>query len=98
MRVYHRTSHDLAARILAEGFRDGHGTYMIDEMFRGVWVSDQPLHEHDGVFGDALLFLDVPEELFVEFEWIESGAALRRSLIPAAFLNLHGPVTLQEDD
>lgn len=37
MRVYHRTPN--AYTILAEGFRDGEGSYLTSQTVRGVWVN-----------------------------------------------------------
>jgi hypothetical protein len=64
MILYHRTDREAAAAILAEGFRDGPGSYLTDRMFRGVWLTD---HRHlDATLpaiGETLIEvkLDVPD-------------------------------------
>jgi hypothetical protein len=87
MRVFHRTPHaDLIDR---KGLRDGEGTYLSPEEFLGVWVSDSPLDANEGVIGEGLLALDIPESLFVQYEWVEGGKPYREALIPADELNMH---------
>jgi hypothetical protein len=43
MRVFHRTSVNIAKSIFREGFRDTGGIYMPASGWDGVWVSDIPL-------------------------------------------------------
>jgi hypothetical protein len=86
LRVYHRIDH--ADAILRDGFLDGHGHYLTDQVWRGVWVSaNWPLDANDGAEGDVVLELEIPESLFVEYEWVEAGKTCREALIPAATLN-----------
>ncbi len=59
MILWQRTSAAHAESILRDGFRDGHGRYMTDREFSGVWLSDQPLDSNDGAYGDALLRVDL---------------------------------------
>jgi hypothetical protein len=94
LRVYHRTEH--AAPILANGFRDGYKLAVAPDEpagvleFRGVWVSaDWPLDDSEGAHGDAVLELDIPEELFTRYEWAEEGGTYREAMIPAVDLNRH---------
>jgi hypothetical protein len=98
MILWHRTSADRAESILREGFRDGHGGYMTDREFRGVWLSDQPLDSNDGAWGDTLLrvMLGCTEDEISDFEWIEEGKAYREWLIPALFVNRLAEVSLTE--
>jgi hypothetical protein len=98
MRCYHRTSTEAAAAILAEGFRDAEGYYMTGNLYRGVWVSAEPLNESEGATGDALLSTAVPEDVFAEYEWVEDGKPYREALIPADVLNGHGPLTVVDDE
>ena len=95
MRIYHRTFH--SAAILQEGFRDTTGTYMTGYEFTGVWVSDIPLDENEGADGDVLLALDIPEEIFVKYEWVEAEKPYRESLIPAKILNSLGSLEIVDD-
>jgi hypothetical protein len=50
MRVYHRTTANAARHILVNGFRDGEGTYITAQTWRGVWVSDRVLDESESAF------------------------------------------------
>jgi hypothetical protein len=61
-RLFHRTSPASVAAILSEGFREGRS-----KVRPGVWLSDVPLDANDGVPGDALLALDVPDDGLAEF-------------------------------
>jgi hypothetical protein len=88
MKVYHRTFH--SAAILKEGFRDATGTYLTTNEFTGVWVSDCALDINEGADGDVLLTLNIPVDVFEQYEWIEEGKGYREALIPAAILNQLG--------
>ena len=94
MKVYHRTS--AAEAILQHGFRDGEGCYMTATRWRGVWVSDQPLDENEGAWGDTVSTLDLPEDVFVHHEWVQEGFRYREALIPATVLNQY-PRTVWEE-
>jgi hypothetical protein len=84
--VYHRT--DSAEDILREGFRDGTGTYMTANEYSGVWVSaDEPLTINEGAVGAAVIAVDIPTELFEQYEWVEAHKPYREALIPATLLN-----------
>jgi hypothetical protein len=98
MRVFHRTSH--AQSIIASGFRDGTGKYMLDikEPLSGVFVSDVPLDCNEGAWGDMLLSLEVPAELFEQHELVEDGKPYREAIIPAAMLNQHGPPKIENGE
>ena len=85
MKVYHRTFKSQA--ILREGFR-GH---------LGVWVSDGPLDANSGAEGDALLVLEIPEEIFAEYEWAEEGKGYRESLVPVEVLNSFSPPKIADE-
>jgi hypothetical protein len=39
----------------------------------GVWVSDRPLDNSEGANGEALLQIDIAEDLLTAFEWVEEG-------------------------
>jgi hypothetical protein len=87
MIVYHRTQQ--ATAIMREGFRDAEDPFGTAEIFAGVWVSAEPLDENEGAAGNALIQLEIPEALFVRYEWVEEGKTYREALIPASDLNLH---------
>lgn len=110
MRVYHHTDH--AAAILWEGFLDGRdamGQHLTTQEFKGVFVADRPLDITEGADGDVVLILEIPEELFVEYEGVNERLVpdgqlrcYRESLIPAKLLNqyrktLRGLVEDEED-
>jgi hypothetical protein len=89
MRVYHRTDHAALAAILRDGFRDGSMMFgpPVGEQ-EGVFVSAYwPLDASEGAYGDAVLELDVPEELFAEYEHVEEGKTYREAMVPADELN-----------
>jgi len=90
MRVYHRTHHSEA--ILREGFIDSTGTYMTDEEHTGIFLSDRPLDANEGAKGDVLLCLDIPEDVLVEYEWVqEESFGYREFCVPANVVNAYGP-------
>jgi hypothetical protein len=84
VRCFHHTH--AADIILAEGFRDGEGNYMTSEVFRGVWISAEPLDENEGARGDAYLIIDIPDEVFSDWEWVQD-VGYREALVPAEILN-----------
>jgi hypothetical protein len=55
IKLYHRTTATAAKAIRAKGFRDGVGTYGMTQLFRGVWLSNEPLTINEGAKGDTLL-------------------------------------------
>ena len=78
MRLFRRTTADLAAAIHAVGFVDETGTYLADREWSGVWLSDIPLDVNDGVAGETLLQieLDLDEQALDDFEWKEEASAI----------------------
>jgi hypothetical protein len=77
MRVYHRT--DQADAIERDGFRDGEGTYMTTNVYRGVWVSAPwPLDENEGACGDVVFELEIPESLSSSTSGSRTGRAIAR--------------------
>ena len=72
--VFHRTTKDAAAKILQGGFRDITGRYLTDREWSGVWVSDRPLDNNEGASGEALLQIDIAEDLLAAFEWVERAS------------------------
>ena len=87
---YHRTTDECAGLILRDGFRDGTGTYMTDQLHTGVWLSNVPLDGNEGASGDVLLQVELPsEEMVAEYEWIQD-IGYREWLVPAALINEEG--------
>ncbi len=90
---YHRTTAEAAAAILANGFRDGAGTYGVSRETEGVWLSDVPLDVNEGAEGDVLLAIETPDPgPLAAYEWIEEKKPYREWQVPAAWLNAHGSV------
>ena len=97
MKAYHRTYY--SEEILRDGFLDATGTYLTvsPEEFTGVWVSDRPLDIYEGADGNVLLVLDIPEEIFAKYEWVEDGKPYREALVPAEILNILPSPTIVDD-
>jgi hypothetical protein len=95
--VFHRTTKDAAAKILQGGFRDITSRYLTDREWSGVWVSDRPLDNSEGASGEALLQIDIAEDLLAAFEWVEESKPYREWLVPAAVLNDAGFVRLLDE-
>jgi hypothetical protein len=86
MKLYHCTA--VGDTILAEGFRDTVGHWGMREPQRGVWVSaDDALTANEGVKGDDVVVIEVPEAVAKRYEIIEDGKPYREFLIPADILN-----------
>jgi hypothetical protein len=101
MILYHRTNPQAAGSILKNGFKDGTGNYLTTDFHSGVWLSDRPLDENEGAFGDVLLevtFAAAEHELR-GYEWVEEGweKGYREFLIPAALLNPRITVRIADD-
>jgi hypothetical protein len=96
IRLYHCTDASAAEAILRDGFRDGCDTYMTDQQFEGVWLSDSPLGPNEGVWGDVLLEIrfKVPPDDLSDFEWIEEGKGYREWLVPAVLLNARAAINI----
>jgi hypothetical protein len=79
--------HVRCTEILNGGFYDATDTYMAIPPCTGVWVSDRPLDANEGAQGDVVLLVDIPEEVFAKYEWVEDGKPYREALVPAEILN-----------
>jgi hypothetical protein len=82
------------------GISRRHGVVWDRRQLTGVWVvSDCPFDCNPGVVGHSLLTLDIPEEIFAEYEWVQDGNSYREALIPAKILNCFSrPVIVADDD
>ena len=96
MKTYHRTP--FGQRILKEGFKDGEGTYLTLNVYRGVWISNVPLDINEGAEGDDLIEIKLPARIFREYEWIEEGKPYRESLLPASILNRYPARLIDESE
>jgi hypothetical protein len=98
MRLFHRT--DAADAILAGGFRDGEGSYMLVGLtLRGVFLSNVPVDVNEGAKGDELLEVLLPDGTDLsEYELIEEGKPWREWCVPAALLNRMARAAVVPDD
>jgi hypothetical protein len=96
IRLFHGTTRASAAKIRAEGFRDGTGTYMTSMTFRGTWLSDRPLDENEGACSQAYFEVEIESALVEPYEWIEKGKPYREFLVPARIINKHGKMIRRE--
>jgi len=97
--LFHRTTDESAAAILASGFRDARGRYGFDVELEGVWLSDRPLDCNEGTTGDVLLtvtfvcsFADLDY-----YEVVEEARSFREWCIPASFINEHAVVEVTDE-
>ncbi len=91
MMLYHATTLKNAIGIMAEGFRDGTGSYGFAGIaLRGVWLADSPLGVNEGAAGDAVLRVDLPlsqGELAAYHVVSEVPSGYHEFLIPASVVN-----------
>lgn len=45
-----------------------------------------------------LMSLEIPENVLLEWEWVEEAKGYREFLIPAEVVNRYGPPTIVDDD
>ncbi len=91
MDMYHWTSHEAAMVIVADGFRDGAGTYLTLKEHSGVWLTDTENDPNQGILGDTMLkvALTLTEDDIAVYEWVEDRKGYREWLIPADVVNRH---------
>lgn len=95
--LYHRT--DAARAIESGGFRNGSDTYLTNNVYEGVWVSDRPLDANEGAEGRYVLTIEVPSDFDLQcYEWQEDFKAYRVFLIPAEVLNDFTIIAVEEND
>ena len=88
------TSKAKAEAILNDGFRDASKQYLTGQEWAGVWVSDAPFWQDEGM---TLFAIEVPDDAISELEWVEEGKSYREWLVPAALLNFYGPPVVTDD-
>jgi len=98
--LYHRTHYKAARAILANGFKDGVGTYLTRHTHRGVWLSNTPLDINEGASGDTVLEvrLNIRRAEINAYEWKEEGKGYREFLVPARVVNAHMAVRIIDFD
>lgn len=99
-KLYHVTTPEAALNILAHGFRDAEGSYMMAGWFKGVWVSNVPLDFNEGCKGDVVLRLsssrsDLSKQLR-HYEVIEEGKPYREWIVSTRFLNRYFSVRVAD--
>ena len=100
MRLYPSTTPESAEKIVADGFRDSSGYYMIPDKTSGVWLAEMPLDANEGTRGDTTLIVDlaVSEQDIAEYEWIEEGKPYREWQIPAKLINENASIRLATEE
>jgi hypothetical protein len=74
-------------------WRDGWADLYEEFGMKGVYFTTQPLDTNDGSDGDVILCLDVPDEVFKQFDATsesQQASGYRMALIPADALNRIG--------
>lgn len=93
MKLYHRTTSQGAASILAGGFKDGAGHYLTSSTNTGVWLADCPLDANEGAQGEELLEVLLPNGFDLgPYEWVEEGKPYREFLVPAEQINRNAKI------
>jgi hypothetical protein len=94
VRYFHTTS--AAGSILAEGFRDSTGSYMLAALtLTGVFLGDRPMDMNEGARGEQVLDVTLPSDVgLCEYELIEDEKPYREWCVPAALLNEHATIRL----
>jgi hypothetical protein len=91
-RVYVTTTADFAKVIWTQGFPNLHeksGTL-------GVYVTGAPVDVNDGVKGDVVLCLDIPEEVFRKYDVSDELQPYGLALVPPEVLNHYGKPKLYD--
>lgn len=86
MRCFLTTKVERTNEIWREGFRDLHQQFGR----QGVWFADEQLDVNDGFEGDITICLEIPEDVFEEYEVDDPIHDCRQALIPAEVLNKLG--------
>jgi hypothetical protein len=99
---FHRTTRAAADAILAGGFRDVSATYLTDQIYKGVWLSDVPLDCNDfgAIGGDVLLLVSMAlsDAERDAYEWVEEGRSYHEWLLPTALVNERATVREVTED
>lgn len=99
IRLFHNTTSDAASSILQSGFKDATGSFLTNNLYSGVWVSNFPLdcndHGHDY---EVYLVAELPEARLDRYEWIEDGKGYREWLAPAELLNEYAWRLVPDDE
>ena len=95
MILYRNTSSAAAAEILRDGFRSASEGYMVGHQ-SAVWLSDRPLDESDGSFGEVVLtvIMMLTEAKLAEYEVTDAERGYREWLVPAPIVNAHAKCSI----
>lgn len=97
MSTYFHTT-DAAEAILASGFRDGTGNYLVVGVtLTGVFIADHPVDCNEGAKGDQVLAIEVPDALDLdEYEIVQEDGDMgyREWCVPAHLLNARAAIRL----
>lgn len=98
MRLFHTT--EAAEQILAEGFRDGEGSYMfVGLTVRGVFLANRPADVNDGAKGDQVLEVLLPDDVDLsDCAIVEDGLAPWEWVVPADLINQRAQVRLLSEE
>lgn len=101
MDLYHLTTPEAATNILRQGFRDSTGSYLTNNEYSGVWLTDSPDSLYQmGLRGNTLLKINfrLPESELAAYEWIEEGKGYREWLAPAVLVNANSSIEIIDVD
>ena len=88
MQIFHTTPN--LKGILRDGFKDTSSFYTGNSLTTGVWFADEPLDCAEGAVDEFVLTLEIPDEVFSQFEWVVEGKRYREACLPAALVNQLG--------
>jgi hypothetical protein len=103
-KLFHVASPSVAEAILRDGFVDSEGSYVNDEVLRGVFLSNRPLDCNEGVRASdgvalAVTFDSIALDELDEHELVEDGKTYREWCIPVDVIRRHATVqTARFDD
>jgi hypothetical protein len=101
VRVFHTTPSATALQILRTGFSDAqvstHGLDIAPE-HAFVLLSESPLDINEGVEGDTVLSLEIPDEVFAKHEYVEEGSSYRYALVPLEIVRSFGIPAVHDHD
>lgn len=87
-KLFHRTSAELGALLLREGFLDRPGRYTSDFSGEGVWFSDEPQGCVEREYGEAVVSVElrISARALSVFERLDDQDGYREWLIPLALV------------
>jgi hypothetical protein len=83
MRFYFTTTVENTKQIWEHGFWDIYSEFGLE----GVWFASQPLDANDGFPGEVVLCMEIPDNIFEQYEFDAPDHPYREAIIPATALN-----------